>query len=449
MKAGDPFFRNGLGGLGRACLRFRLGRRWCACSRVSSAWLWAFFLIVVMGAEASHAGQRQVFFAPNFRLVAGWNLVVLPQGLKLDDSLSIWSVQEGGDSGTLPGWGEMSGASEDWSDNAVWVYSSRSRSFMVDPNVASHLPLEPNWVDGWNLYRVPEPKRHQNPHVVRIVAWDAKEQRYQDVRPGATLEPKEVYFADYVSDLRRPPGSATFSASFNGKDAFVEVPDHDAYSQPTTGALSVEAWIRPDALRMPRIQSSGYVNWLGKGIPREYEWTFRMYSLGNREGRGNRISFYAMNAEGGLGVGSYFQDELEPKAWIHVVATLTQTHTTIFRDGAYRKDDSLNWVERNVQVRPTNQKAPLRIGTRDGGSYFQGALARVAIYGVVLSEAQIEAHYAAGGTSGYDSLILGEPGLVGYWPLDEVSGTVAFDRTGNNDGVYKGPVVLGLVRWEP
>lgn len=47
----------------------------------------------------------------------------------------------------------------------------------------------------------------------------------------------------------------------------------------------------------------------------------------------------------------------------------------------------------------------------------------------------------------YRSVVLGTPGLVGYWPLNEPSGTTANDLFGSNDGTTSGatPGATGIV----
>src|SRR3712207_8615960 len=51
-----------------------------------------------------------------------------------------------------------------------------------------------------------------------------------------------------------------------------------------------------------------YVHWLGKGVAKQHEWTFRMYSADNTEGRDNRTSFYLFNLGGDRGTGSYVEE---------------------------------------------------------------------------------------------------------------------------------------------
>jgi hypothetical protein len=229
---------------------------------------------------------------------------------------------------------------------------------------------------------------------------------------------------------------------FDGETGYVEIPDADIFSEPTTGELSVEAWIRPDSLDMPNRESSGYVHWMGKGVSGEHEWVSRMYQEGNSEDRANRISFYSFNLSGGLGAGSYFQDDVTVGEWIHYVGTFDDTRTTIYKNGVERDSDLLSGYD----ITPENGSAPVRIGTRDRNSYFQGAIARVAFYDTRLSEAQAAAHFAAAGRE-YDALILAEPSLVAYYRLDETSGTIALDSKGTHDGAYQGGVALGEARW--
>src|SRR5262245_59140572 len=191
---------------------------------------------------------------------------------------------------------------------------------------------------------------------------------------------------------------------FDGESGYGEIPDADIFSEPTTGELSVEAWIRPDSLDMPNRESSGYVHWMGRGVSGEHEWVSRMYQQGNSEDRENRISFYSFNLSGGLGAGSYFQDDVTVGEWIPYVGTFDDVRTTIFKNGVERDSDLLSGYD----ITPENGDAPVRIGTRDRNSYFQGAIARVAFYSTRLDESRAAAHFAAAGAN-YDDVILAEP----------------------------------------
>jgi Concanavalin A-like lectin/glucanases superfamily len=212
---------------------------------------------------------------------------------------------------------------------------------------------------------------------------------------------------------------------FNGTSDYVEVPDTADFSVATTGSLTISAWMRPDTLSFPQTEGSGYVHWLGKGQSSAQEWVFRMYSQGNTEGRENRISFYVFNASGGLGTGSYFQDAATPGQWIHVVGVADGQSTHIYKNGVLRDSDLYAGT-----ITPQHGSAPLRMGTRDFQSFFQGGLAGVRIWNRALSGAEVAALYG--------SAVVPQSGLVAEYPLDGGSGAVALDSTGRHPGTITG-----------
>jgi len=178
---------------------------------------------------------------------------------------------------------------------------------------------------------------------------------------------------------------------FDGIDGLVEVPNYNGFSIGTTGALTVEAFIRPDGWMLPdtcldpglppyvqsspyftetedatgATPSSRYVHWLGKGEgsgpTAQQEWTFRIYSCdhvqinstGQAEYRAGRVSFYVFNLStpAGVqneGVGSYHQpgfgkfqsDPLwQPGQWIHVVGLADGDRTYLYVDGQFKNCD--------------------------------------------------------------------------------------------------------------
>lgn len=191
------------------------------------------------------------------------------------------------------------------------------------------------------------------------------------------------------------------AAGFDGSSEYLEVATSNVLSIPATGRLTIEAWIRPDTLQFPHEEGSGYVYFLGKGQSGEYEYADRMYSKRNTEHppRPNRISDYAWDLSGGLGSGAYFQDPVTVGEWIYVVAvydtkdvssTFPTGYVAIFKDGTQRGKVGLN----QFGVVPKAGNAPFRVASRDLGSFFQGAIGKVAVYDRVLTGAQIANHYS-------------------------------------------------------
>lgn len=250
-------------------------------------------------------------------------------------------------------------------------------------------------------------------------------------------DPDPVVVIDPTAPLLPNGDSASV---FDGDGDFLEAIDSNIFSISNTGNFSWEAWIRPDTLEFARTEQSGYVHFMGKGVQSQHEWTARMYSRTNTEvpPRPNRISAYAYNLAGSLGAGAYFEDALKAGEWIHVVATYNTTadRIRIYRDGVLRNESTFS----SYSVVPANGTAPLRIGTRDGNSFFKGAIGKVAIYNTEIGSTEIDAHYRAmvSSAAGYDSLVMGHT-PVAYWTL----GTDLSERMGTGRFMTKSRAIYG------
>ena len=214
------------------------------------------------------------------------------------------------------------------------------------------------------------------------------------------------------------PGSATLpngdvAADFDGASQYLTVPSHASLSIPTTGKLTWEAWVRPAVLQFPN-NSNGYVDWMGKC--EEYsptcEWEARMYNLTNPQNRLSRLSAYVFNPGAGLGSGADWQPEanvIQAGSWYHVVGeyqTLTQPTgcsgpevggINIWVNGVQWDQSShlQTGCMSQYGITPVANGSALNIGTMAQDSWFQGAIAKVAIYDDLLPAARIAAHYQA------------------------------------------------------
>jgi len=204
------------------------------------------------------------------------------------------------------------------------------------------------------------------------------------------------------------------AADFAGNPQYVSVPSHAALSIPTTKNLTWEAWIRPDVLQFDE-DSSGYVDWMGKC--EEYsptcEWEARMYNMTNSSNRCNRLSAYAFNPTADLGSGAYWEagtcGTIKADNWYHIVGEYTLEETPSGCDDSYpgRVDIWVNGVQWNqashgdtgcmsqYSVKPEANDSALNIGTMAKDAWFQGSIAKVAIYDVRLSNEKVRSHYQA------------------------------------------------------
>lgn len=198
-----------------------------------------------------------------------------------------------------------------------------------------------------------------------------------------------------IQETALPNGDVAYQ--FNGRN-WLEVSDADDLSPATTKTFTLEAWVRPDVLDFTYGErNTGYVYVLGKGP--SWEYAMRMYSTATPQestNRKNRVSFYGWSPSGGEGSGAYFQDELVVGQWMHVVCIFDLNARSgyplgsveIWRDGTHRQRVSM--TQFNTVMQPGN--APLRIGTRDLRSFFEGSIGNVAVYDKVLSDEAIQRH---------------------------------------------------------
>jgi len=218
---------------------------------------------------------------------------------------------------------------------------------------------------------------------------------------------------------------------YEGSNTYVEIDSSPDLSVDNAG-LTVEAWMRPDTLSFAHTEGSRanelYVHWLGKGQRGEQEWAFRMYSATTPPGpRANRISFYVFNASGGRGCGSYFQDPLQPKQWLHVVGVVDSSAqtTAIYKNGVLRHVDSFAGI-----LTTTAGSAPLRIGTRDLASFFGGGIGPVRVWKRALNADEVQGLFLAGTIPRSD--------LVAEYLFEEGRGSTAADSADSHDGTISG-----------
>lgn len=231
--------------------------------------------------------------------------------------------------------------------------------------------------------------------------------------------------------------SAKFYLRFSGHGQYVETPSAPDLSF-NPGGFTISAWLRPETLEFSATEGSGYVKWMGKGERDQQEWALRMYSYTNREKppRPNRISFYLFNLDGGLGEGSYFQGPVRPGEWIHVTAVAGEGNTAIYKNGEYMRCDEYNGPSghgcqaHGERIHPSRGNAPLRLGTRDLKSFFQGGLSQVRIWNRLLRPDEVRRLYTSDDVP--------RQGLAAEFLLDEGKGAAVHDRTGGRQGKVVG-----------
>jgi hypothetical protein len=205
------------------------------------------------------------------------------------------------------------------------------------------------------------------------------------------------------------------AAQFNGASSYYEIDDDPALSVATTGQLTLEMWVRPDVLDAQITENTAvdpYVYFAGKGVTGQHEYAARFYNAHKDDGSasavGNRFAAYAFNLAGGTAPGVQWTggvastDDGTPPVltagqWVHVAVVIDTVTVDANGDGVislYRNGVLMDH-RAMTGITPGDGTAPLRIGTRDLNSYFQGAIGKVAVYSKAVSAARLLAHYHA------------------------------------------------------
>ncbi|WP_158498798.1 LamG-like jellyroll fold domain-containing protein [Magnetospira sp. QH-2] len=193
--------------------------------------------------------------------------------------------------------------------------------------------------------------------------------------------------------------------TFDGVDDMVTLADPAALS--LTGALTVEAWIRPDSL-------SGDAQTI----------------LGNDEMAlqldGGLLNF-TLNAEG-LDYTIASNGALSEGEWIHIAGVYdgTSGDMSLYINGIAQDQTATPGTSVDIGGQA------LEVGGLGGASLFQGAVEEVRLWNDVRSESEIQ------DTMGRQ-LNGDEADLAGYWNFNEGGGTTVADGTGNgHDGTVTG-----------
>ena len=188
--------------------------------------------------------------------------------------------------------------------------------------------------------------------------------------------------------------------SLNGSNDYVEIPNSESLN--ITKDLTISAWIKPSSVS--RLQ--GIITKLTGPSAKQY--ALSISSTGklefDYEFDGNNYQLLTSAS-------------LVTNKWQHVAATVDASsplNVTLYINGVQAASGTIN-------LEPVATTEPVAIG-RWGGSYdtnfFEGAIDDARIHGAALTGAEIQ------------QLVWQDQKLVGYWKLDEGSGSAAEDAAG-------------------
>jgi len=216
-------------------------------------------------------------------------------------------------------------------------------------------------------------------------------------------------------------GKSGNALSFDGTDDYVDAGTGLASK---IYPLTFEAWVKPNTLS----QNGIILNFDVANANSDY--AFGIYNTGNKIFVGRSTYLYGLS-----GISTY----LTAGQWQHWVVVFTDTtHITFYLDG----------VQKTLSIVADYYSADgskTTIGSRQGAvpdKFFNGTIDDVRIYNYVRTADEIRLDYNAGFAAKFgpnNASCDKDPGscitkdLVGYWSLDEGTGTTATDGSGNSN----------------
>ncbi len=203
--------------------------------------------------------------------------------------------------------------------------------------------------------------------------------------------------------------NANGALNFDGTDDHVVIPDTPSLNP--TGTISIEAWIKLDAIGQREVIIS-------KPTDDPTNAPFYQYHM---EIRPSGELYFAMSLSG-------FNYELEsenfgliPNTWHHVAVTWDGTRIYLFRDGF--RNNGQGFAQGAIASYATDLTIGAQPATNDFG---QLTIDEVRIWNIARAQVEIDRfrHRALNGN---------ETGLVGYYNFNEASGTTLTDLTANGN----------------
>lgn len=217
--------------------------------------------------------------------------------------------------------------------------------------------------------------------------------------------------------------------AFDGTHDYVDTGEDYSWAQ--TDSFSFSFWINAKATQNATI--------FGKGLTSASSWEYSMRMS-------NNIPLFVYWNTGGTGAIVVSSSQaITLNNWHHLAVTYNGSTALMYMDG--KVVGTQTGVTGTFQNRANN----LRIGSAyyNGGvaGYFPGLVDEVKVYNYARSAAEIKADFTKGAANKGSNAVLGSQdqeflseGLVGYWKIDENTGTTTSDSSGN---AYTGTLGVG------
>jgi Concanavalin A-like lectin/glucanases superfamily/TIR domain len=209
------------------------------------------------------------------------------------------------------------------------------------------------------------------------------------------------------------------AVALNGADNYIDCGNPQGGHFDLSDKATIEAWVRFDALPA----DFAVIASKDEG-PRDHnKWMFGYAT--NYFGKTHNLIFW-FHAAGGPQKALWSSTWIpEFGEWHHLAVVKDGDEYAIYTDGYRNGHISLHTI-------PATVNGPLQFGIAENRFQLHGALDEVRLWNIARTQEELRAQMET-------ELTGKEPGLVGYWPLNEAGGTTLNDLSGNgNNGVLNG-----------
>lgn len=199
--------------------------------------------------------------------------------------------------------------------------------------------------------------------------------------------------------------------AFDGQDDYIEIPYSSALDFAPDRDFTIEVWLKPDPVQEGEGKATFDINVLEKWTGTPFPYAIRYSSKNGR--------VYASRYDGKKHPAISSLQPINDRQFHHVAFVKQSSHLYLYVDGV--EATSAN----DTTIETTQNNSPLYLCRGAGGrNFFKGQIAEFRIWNRARSLVEIQAHMSR-------RLVGNEASLVGYWSLNEGTGSVAHDLTNN------------------
>lgn len=199
--------------------------------------------------------------------------------------------------------------------------------------------------------------------------------------------------------------------AFDGKDDYIEIPYSSALDFAQDQDFAIEVWLKPDLVQQGEGKATFDINVLEKWIGTPFPYAIRYSSKNDR--------VYVSRYDGKKNPAIFSLQPINDQQFHHVAFVKQSSQLYLYVDCV--ETTSAN----DTTIETTQNNSPLYLCRGAGGrNFFKGQIAEFRIWNRSRSQVEIQADMSR-------PLVGIEPGLVGYWPLNEGTGSVVNDKTNN------------------